>query len=102
MFGLSQLLRPRRLWIVITLIILAAAFRVAVAHWLPNDEPDDGRVYAQIARNVVEHHSYSDAKELPYEPTLIRLPGYPLFVATVYAVFGPGNNGAVRIVQAVI
>ena len=97
------MLRQRKKWFVfLALLATAGAFRIAVAHWLPNDEPDDGKVYAQIARNLVEHHSYSDARELPYEPTLIRLPGYPLFLATVYAIFGSGNNGAVRVVQAVI
>jgi hypothetical protein len=32
---------------------------------------------------------------------LIRLPGYPLFMAGVYALFGHDNNTAVRVVQAV-
>ena len=35
------------------LLLLAFAFRVFVALRLPNDTPDDGRVYAQIARNVL-------------------------------------------------
>jgi hypothetical protein len=102
MFELSRLLRPRRFWIVIILVIGAAAFRIAVAHWLPNDEPGDGKVYAQIARNVLEQHTYSHATEPPYEPSIIRLPGYPLFLAAIYKVFGHGNNGAVRMVQALI
>jgi hypothetical protein len=33
---------------------------------------------------------------------LIRLPGYPLFLAAIYSVFGHGNNTAVRVVQAVL
>jgi hypothetical protein len=86
----------------VVLIAVAATFRIAVAHWLPNDAPDDSKTYARIARNVIEQHSYSDAEASPYEPTLIRLPGYPLFLAAVYKVFGHGNNGAVRIVQALI
>ena len=69
---------------------------------LPNDAPDDGRVYAQIARNVLEQHVYSHESEPPYVPSLIRLPGYPLFLAGVYSVFGHGNNAAVRVVQALI
>jgi hypothetical protein len=89
-------------WLVVALLIAAAAFRIAVAHWLPNDGPDDGRIYAQMARNVLEQHVYSHATEPPYEPSLIRLPGYPLFLAAIYSVFGHANNGAVRIVQALI
>ena len=90
-------------WLVfLTLLTFAGGFRILVAHHWPNDAPDDGRVYAQIARNLLEQHSFSDATEPPYEPTLIRLPGYPLFLAAIYKVFGHGNNGAVRIVQALI
>jgi 4-amino-4-deoxy-L-arabinose transferase-like glycosyltransferase len=89
--------------LVYTLLLTAAfSFRVAVARLLPNDAPFDGKVYAQIAKNVLEQHSYSHATEPPYDPSLIRLPGYPLFVAAVYSVFGHGDDTAVRIVQALI
>jgi len=84
------------------LLTAAFSFRVAVARLLPNDSPFDGKVYAQIAKNVLERHSYSHATEPPYDPSLIRLPGYPLFVAGVYAVFGHGDDTAVRIVQALL
>jgi hypothetical protein len=90
-------------WIVfLGLLIVASIFRIAVAHHWPNDSPDDAKTYARIARNILEQHSFSDAEAPPYEPTLIRLPGYPLFLAAIYQVFGHGNNGAVRIVQALI
>ena len=93
----------RKQWLVfLAFLIIAAAFRIAVAHWLANDNPDDGRVYAQIARNVVEQHVYSQETGPPYDPTLIRAPGYPLFLAAIYAIFGHTNNGAIRIVQAFI
>src|SRR5207253_10155168 len=64
--------------------------------------PEDGEVYAQIARNVLEQHVYSHETEAPFDPSFIRLPGYPLFLASIYSVFGHTNNGAVRIVQALI
>src|SRR5712675_822707 len=92
----------KHLWVFAALIILAAGFRVAVAHWLPNDSADDGLGYAQIARNVLEQHVYSHATEAPFDPSYVRLPGYPLFLATIYSVFGHTNNGAVRIVQALV
>ena len=92
-----------RLWSVYALILLVAlSFRLFVALRLPNDEPDDGRVYSQIARNVLEQHVYSHDAQPPFNPSLIRLPGYPLFLAGIYAVFGHGNNTAVRVIQAVI
>jgi len=80
----------------------ALGFRLFIALRLPNDEPGDGVIYAQIARNVLEQHVYSHDTQAPYGPSLIRLPGYPLFLAGVYAVFGHGNNTAVRVTQAVI
>jgi len=84
------------------LVVIALSFRLFIALRLPNDEPDDGRVYSQIARNMLEQHVYSIESQAPYTPTLIRLPGYPLFVAAIYAVFGHGNNTAVRVAQAVL
>ena len=102
MSRVSKLSKRRDVWVVLILIILAAGFRVVVAHRWPNDAPDDGRTYAQIARNVLEQHVYSHATESPFDPSLIRLPGYPLFLAGIYSIFGHTNNGAVRIVQALI
>src|ERR1700694_4659685 len=97
------MLKHRKKWLgFLALLAVAATFRIAVAHWLPNDSPDDGRVYAQIARNVLEHHAYSIETQTPYDPTLIRLPGYPLLLASIYSLFGHTHNGAVRIVQALV
>src|SRR5215510_11871461 len=91
-----------RCFIYAFLILLALSFRLFIALRLPNDEPDDGRVYSQIARNMLEQHVYSIESQAPYTPTLIRLPGYPLFIAAIYSIFGHGNNTAVRVAQAVI
>ncbi len=93
----------KRRWILyVFFILLALGFRIFIALRLPNDEPDDGRVYSQIARNVLEQHAYSHDSQPPYAPSLIRLPGYPFFLIGVYKIFGTGNNTAVRVVQAVI
>jgi hypothetical protein len=93
----------RRQWLLIGILLLfGAGFRIFVAHHWPNDSPDDGRVYAQMARNVLEQHVFSHDAQAPYSPSLIRLPGYPGFLAAIYSIFGHTNNGAVRIVQALI
>ena len=93
----------KRRWVIyVVVILLALSFRLFIAFRLANDEPDDGRVYSQIARNVIEQHVYSHDTQPPYAPSIIRLPGYPLFLIGVYKVFGTGNNTAVRVVQAVI
>src|ERR1043165_1345963 len=96
-------MHKKRRWILYLLFLLVAlGFRLFVALRLANDDPDDGRVYSQIARNVLEQHVYSHDTQAPYAPSIIRVPGYPLFLAGIYAVFGHGNNTAVRGVQAVI
>ncbi len=86
----------------VLLTIIGLGFRLFIAlHW-PSDEPDDGRLYARIAINILEHRSYSIETEEPYPPTFIRVPGYPLLLAGIYSLFGHENNRAVRVVQAVL
>jgi len=93
----------RKVWIAYVLLFLVAlGFRLFVALRLPNDTPGDGVIYAQIARNVLEQHVYSHETQAPFIPSIIRLPGYPLLLAGVYALFGHGNNIAVRVFQAML
>jgi predicted acyltransferase/4-amino-4-deoxy-L-arabinose transferase-like glycosyltransferase len=90
------------LWVLaIVLFLLCLASRVCLAYFYPVDGPGDGVVYTQLAKNLLEHNVFSLESEAPFTPTLVRLPGYPLFIAGVYAVVGHDNNTAVRIVQAV-
>src|SRR5678815_3144928 len=93
---------PRKSAAYAAILLVALGFRLFLALRLANDEPDDGRVYSQIARNVLEQHVYSHDTQPPYNPSIIRLPGYPLFLVAIYSVFGHGNNTAVRVIQAVI
>ena len=92
----------RYIAIAFVLTFAGLGFRLYLALRLPNDAPDDGRLYARIAVNVLEHRGYSIDKEEPYSPTYIRVPGYPVFLAGVYALFGKDNNRAVRVAQAMI
>jgi 4-amino-4-deoxy-L-arabinose transferase-like glycosyltransferase len=93
----------RKVWIAYALLFLVAlGFRLFVALRLPNDTPGDGIIYAQIARNILEQHVYSHETQAPFIPSIIRLPGYPLFLAGVYALFGHANNTAVRVLQALL
>jgi predicted acyltransferase len=84
------------------LVALTLASRISVAYFLGNDEPGDGVVYARLARNLLEQGVFSNSEQAPFSPTLIRTPGYPLFLATVYGAFGHDNNAAVRIVHAAL
>jgi hypothetical protein len=84
------------------LLVVALAFRLALALGMPNDEPDDARLYTVLAQNVLLHGVYSGSLTPPLEPTYVRVPGYPLFIAGIYRVFGVDNATAVRVAQAVI
>lgn len=83
------------------LLCTAFSIRVALVRILPNDAPQDGPLYDQMARNLVERQTYSQDSAPPYAPSLRRMPGYPLFIAGVYSIFGDRPT-AVRIVQAIM
>lgn len=90
-------------WIIFLLLFaFALTSRLCVARLLANDEPGDARVYSRLAVNLLEQHAYSADEGPPYAPTYIRLPGYPLFLAAVYAAFGHGNDAAARTAQALL
>lgn len=92
----------RRFMMVTMLLTLAAlGLRLFVALAVASDCSGDGPVYRQIAENLLEHHGYSLETEDPYLPTLIRMPGYPLVLAAIFAIFGKGSTAAVYVVQAV-
>lgn len=62
----------------------------------------DSLVYDDIAKNLLNHGSYALTTSEGIQPTLVRLPGYPFFLALVFAVFGQDHFRAVMLVQAVI
>jgi len=60
---------------------------------------DDSRLYANIAENWLQHGVYGITNSGVIMPTLSRLPGYPAFLAAIFAVFGIENSRAVLLVQ---
>src|ERR1700721_4340049 len=49
----------------------------------------DGHLYANLAKNILLHGQYSIADGSGVlHPSLIRLPGYPLFLAACFRFFG--------------
>ncbi len=94
--------RSRLLLSSLLLLVLGAALR---AWFLLHANPIEGDplLYANIARNLMQHgvYSFSPAPGRP-APTLIRLPGYPLFLLACFRVFGVFNFAAVRMVQLVL
>src|SRR5579864_4455210 len=60
---------------------------------------DDSRLYADIAKNWLQHGIYGITNSGQIVPTLSRLPGYPAFLAAMFAVFGADNFRAVLLEQ---
>jgi len=91
-----------------TLVVLAAG--AALRLWWIHVHPQiqgDSLVYGDIATNWLTNgvygHSVGSASGLTtIQPTLLRLPGYPAFLAICFAIFGVGNYRAVLYLQAVI
>jgi hypothetical protein len=61
----------------------------------------DTPTYLGPARQLLEHGRL-DSVSLPGQPEFLRTPGYPVFVAAVYRVFGENDNTAVLLVQVVL
>jgi 4-amino-4-deoxy-L-arabinose transferase-like glycosyltransferase len=58
----------------------------------------DALTYGDLAHNLLYHHTFGFTED-HIRPTLIRLPGYPLFLAACFALFGDANYLAVLWVQ---
>ena len=90
-------------WAVVLALICGLGLRVwfVVRHGYV---AGDALVYGDLARNMLAHHvfGFSDALRGTPRPTLIRLPGYPLFLAVCFKVFGMARYGAVLWVQVVV
>jgi len=63
---------------------------------------DDSHFYANIAENWLQHGVYAVTDSGQIVPTLSRLPGYPAFLAAIFAVFGIENFRAVLLVQVLV
>ncbi|MGH7782523.1 MAG: glycosyltransferase family 39 protein, partial [Candidatus Binatia bacterium] len=103
-FRLFRLRRLGKLRLIVGFFVfaVAAAFHLSIATRLVNVQPDDSKLYIQLARNVIEQGVFSGESEAPYKPTLIRTPGYPFFLIAVYEINGPGNEIAVRVSQSLL
>ena len=63
---------------------------------------DDSRLYADIAENWLQHGVYGITNSSEVVPTLSRLPGYPAFLAAIFALFGWSNFRAVLLIQVLL
>jgi hypothetical protein len=63
----------------------------------------DTLMYGDIAKNWMHHwvYGFAESADGPV-PTLIRMPGYPLFLALCFRIFGDDQYNAVMLVQALV
>jgi 4-amino-4-deoxy-L-arabinose transferase-like glycosyltransferase len=92
----------RRNWLFFVVVTAAAlALRLFFVFVFPR-VAGDTFVYGDIARNWLTHGIYGITDGNVVRPTLIRLPGYPGFLAVMFALFGHEHYTAVMIAQALI
>ena len=97
MRSVRELLR-RKATFFLAVILAGLALRVLLVLRFPA-VVDDSRLYADIAKNWLQHGIYGITNSGKIVPTLSRLPGYPAFLAAIFAVFGTDNFKAVLFVQ---
>ncbi len=62
----------------------------------------DSMVYGDIAKNWLQHGIYGLSGPDEISPTYIRLPGYPAFLAAVFAIFGMEHYRAALVLQVFV
>jgi len=88
-----------RFFVIATLAALA--LRLIFFFWFSRIT-NDSFVYGDIAKNWLQHGVYGLSAPDGPAPTLIRLPGYPMFLAAIFAVFGMEHYRAVLFLQALV
>jgi 4-amino-4-deoxy-L-arabinose transferase-like glycosyltransferase len=78
--------------------LAALALRLLFVLYFPG-VVDDSRLYADIATNWLQHGVYGITSSGEIMPTFSRLPGYPAFLAVIFAIFGSNNFRAVLLIQ---
>jgi hypothetical protein len=84
-------------------LLLALGLGLALRLWWIHAYPQidgDSLLYGDIAKNWLLHGVYGFTTQTGTRPTLIRLPGYPLFLALCFRLFGVEHYHAVLFLQA--
>lgn len=83
-------------------LIVGLLLRMAFFHLFPQTD-GDAAVYSDLAANLIRHGQLASTYPSgALHLTLIRLPGYPLFLAACFRLFGVGNDLAVCLVQSLL
>lgn len=98
------MLSPRRkkTGLVLLALLAGAALRLWFV-WAYPEIGGDTLVYGSIAKNWMLHGIYGASDPVtPLHPTLIRLPGYPLFLRLCFGLFGIERYVPVMLVQVAV
>jgi 4-amino-4-deoxy-L-arabinose transferase-like glycosyltransferase len=79
-------------------LVAGIVLRVLFVLYFPS-VVNDSFLYGDIAKNWLQHGVYGMTDSGAVVPTYIRLPGYPAFLALVFAIFGMEHYRAVLILQ---
>ncbi len=96
--------RRTRTWLQ---LVPALGLGLLLRLWFLHKDPvltGDPEIYGAIARNLLTHgiYGYHVGVHGTLAPTLIRLPGYPLFLAACFVVFGLGHYYPALLLQIAI
>jgi 4-amino-4-deoxy-L-arabinose transferase-like glycosyltransferase len=91
----------RRWWFLFFALAGGAAMRLWFIHAYPEVQGDP-LIYGDIAKNWMLHGIYGLSSGSEIHPTLIRLPGYPLFLVLCFRLFGLEHYHAVMYLQTVV
>jgi 4-amino-4-deoxy-L-arabinose transferase-like glycosyltransferase len=95
-----QIVRQRARFFLLA-ALAAVALRLLFIFRFPS-VTTDSFIYGDIAKNWLLHGVYAVSDGASFAPTWIRLPGYPAFLAGIFAVFGVEHYRAVLFVQLLV
>src|SRR4051794_4929947 len=91
--------RLPRFWF---LALLVVQYPVAVFMANSRSTGGDEAGYLRYASNLLHHGTFSLSTAAPFRPSVLRTPGYPLFVAALKAVGLGGQNGIIAVQLALV
>ena len=94
---MRELLRKHHRFFLLA-ILAGVALRLVFIFRFPG-VTSDSFVYGDIAKNWLQHGIYGLSGINEVSPTYIRLPGYPAFLAAIFAIFGMEHYRAALVVQ---
>jgi len=94
-------LLQRHRWFFLAFTVVGLALRAFFAEKFPQVTPDS-LLYADLAKNWLAHGIYGQTDPSGILATYVRLPGYPAFLAGVFAILGKDNFRAVLNLQVFI